>query len=78
MEKGKTLNEFKEDLIEGVIGGIDELNDIDEIYMFAKSNGYKFSKETLESSDIVDDIFDCVAGGRQLNAYDNNLWNVEN
>lgn len=76
MENEKSLNEFKEDLIEGVIGGIEELKDIDEIYAFARNKGYEFSKEDLESSDIVDDIFDCVVGGRQLNAYGNDLLDI--
>lgn len=70
MEEVKTLDNFKEDLIEGEIEGIEEidsLRDIDKVYDFAIEKGYEFEKEDLEDSDILDDIYDCVAGGRQLN-----------
>ena len=66
MKEVKSFDDFKEDLIEGEIKGLDNLNDIDEICDFAKNNGYDFKKEDLEDSEFLDDILDCVAGGKDI------------
>lgn len=76
MGEVKSLNNFKEDLIEGELEGIEKIENIrniDEIYEFAIEKGYEFEKEELEDSDILDDIFDCVAGGKSANGSNKDL-----
>lgn len=73
MDEEKTLAEFMEDLIEGELEISNSMKDVDDVYDFALNNGYVFEKEELEDNEILDDIFDCVAGGRKTNAYNENL-----
>ncbi len=64
MSKG--LDEFKDALICGdeFEGQLGKIKSIEDVYMMAKENGYDFTLEELEDSEISDDILDCVAGGK--------------
>lgn len=64
MSKG--LEEFKEALFNGeeFEGKLDNLKSLEDVYKFAIEEGYDFTLEELEDSEVSDDILDCVAGGR--------------
>ena len=70
MEK-KGLEEFKEELLNGHAfdGKFKNITSMDEIYQIAKDEGYEFSQDELEDSEISDDILDSVAGGKNDKKY---------
>lgn len=65
MEK-KGLEEFKEELLNGHTfdGKFKNITSMEEVYQIAKDEGYEFSEDELEDSEVSDDILDSVAGGK--------------
>lgn len=78
MSKG--LDEFKEALIEGETfnGGLNNITSLEDVYDIAQKNGYDFTMEELETSDISDDILECVAGGKGSNdVSETNIYDIK-
>lgn len=63
MKKG--LEEFKEALLseEELELKLSSVKSLEDVYEIAKEEGYDFTLEELEDSEVSDDILDCVAGG---------------
>ena len=74
---GKGLEAFVEELLNGneFDGKFDNVTSMDEVYEIAKENGYNFSREELEDSEVSDDILDSVAGGKNDKKYKTNRFN---
>lgn len=64
MSKG--LEEFKEALLSGedLELKFSSVKSIEDVYELAKEEGYDFTLEELQDSELSDDILDCVAGGK--------------
>ena len=64
MRKG--LEEFKEALLGGeeLERKLSSVKSLEDVYEIAKEEGYDFTLEELEDSEVSDDILDCVAGGK--------------
>lgn len=69
MRKG--LEEFKEALLGGeeLELKLSSVKSLEDVYQIAKEEGYDFTLEELEDSEVSDDILDCVAGGVKGNRY---------
>lgn len=71
MEK-KGLEEFREEIVNGHTfdGKFKNITSMEEVYQIAKDEGYEFSQDELEDSEISDDILDSVAGGKNDKVYE--------
>lgn len=74
MKKG--LADFKEEVLNGHTfdGKFKNITSMDDVFQIAKSEGYEFSIDELEDSEISDDIIDSVAGGKN----DKNIREIVN
>lgn len=76
MEK-KGLEEFREEILNGHTfdGKFKNVTSMEEVYQIAKDEGYEFSQDDLEDSEVSDDILDSVAGGKNDKEYDRYIIN---
>lgn len=60
------LDEFKEALIEGETfkGNLNKVTSLEDVFELAKTNGYDFTLEELQDSEVSDDILESIAGGK--------------
>ncbi|MDQ5984083.1 MAG: Nif11-like leader peptide family natural product precursor [Eubacteriales bacterium SKADARSKE-1] len=77
MKKG--LDEFKEALIEGETfdGALNNITSLEDVFEVAQKNGYDFTMEDLETSDISDDILECVAGGKGNDVSETHIYDIK-
>lgn len=70
--KKKGLEEFKEEIVNGHTfdGKFKNVTSMEEVYKIAKDEGYEFSQDELEDSEVSDDILDSVAGGKNDKVYE--------
>ena len=61
------IKEFEEDLIEekNFHGDFDNVTSVEEAHKKAIKNGYNFTLEELENSEVLDTILECASGGTE-------------